>query len=393
MKVKRHVLLKNRIIPVVYKGNLLDEEVCASLMSDKQLIGKRGQINGLVYAATQMPGKLNNKGWDHVIRNPVENLGKEGLAYDIKTPEGNIKVQYLRGEVPTSISKSVKHFMENHTPTRSTQGESGVMVAAGMRVDTTSSSRIMYVPSKNNNNVTRGRSTLLLRDAARDFNELLTKTICKEVMLRDLKTLKNINNVMVFPTNDNSSTVTVHPTYAISHNLTNSIHCDVNDSSRSFAVFYPSQSEKSCTWLLFPVYNIAIQCAASVVISWDGRTMEHCSCSEYGEVWSFFCSSNRNVSRHCNIERAFQKKKYNRVEVGDLVYTRERLGKMKNIHYADPNAKKYPKKWMYRKAKIVKYCKNNNAITVVFLAKLKSLSSVNYDINHVCRVDMVDINS
>ena len=55
--------------------------------------------------------------------------------------------------------------------------------------------------------------------------------------------------------------------------------------------------------------------------------------------------------------------------------------------------KKYPKKWMYRKAKIVKYCKNNNAITVVFLAKLKSLSSVNYDINHVCRVDMVDINS
>jgi len=288
VKVKRHVLLKDRIIPLVYKGNVLDEEVCAALMSDKQLIGKRGQINGLVYATTQMPGKLNTKGWDHVIRKPIENLGKQGLVYDINTPDGNIKVQYLRGEVPKSISKSVKHFMENHTPTRNTQGESGVMVAAGMRVDTTSSSRIMYVPSKNNTSVTRGRSTLFLRDAARDFNELLTKTICKEVMLRDLKTLKNINNVMEFPTNDNSSTVTVHPTYAISHNLTNSIHCDVNDSSRSFAVFYPSKSEKSCTWLLFPVYNVAIQWAASVVISWDGRTMDTVRVLSMGRFGPFF---------------------------------------------------------------------------------------------------------
>ena len=103
MKVKRHVLLKNRIIPVVYKGNVLDEEVCAALMSDKQHIRKREQINGLVYATTQMPGKFNSKGWDHVIRKSIEDIGNQGLAYDINTPDGNIMVQYLRGEVPKSI--------------------------------------------------------------------------------------------------------------------------------------------------------------------------------------------------------------------------------------------------------------------------------------------------
>ena len=393
-KVLRPVPLKHRIIPQLYKDVFLtDKNQCVALMNDQSMLGKRGQRNGLVYAKRQMPCRsgLQNKGWNTVIRKPTDVNARRGFASEITTPDGIIQVEFLLDEIPSSIINSVTHFMANHAPTRNFDGESGVMVAAGMRVDTTSSAKMLYVPSKNNNNATAGRSTVFLRDASLDFNAMLSQTCCNDVLQKDLQVLKNENNVLVFPSSDNSTNVCVHPSYAISHNLTNSIHCDVNDNSRSFAVFYPSEKEDSCTWFLFPTYNIAIQCSDRVVITWDGKTMKHCSCTESGNVWSFFASSNKEVTRHCNIEKAFQKRKYNNVSIGDIIYVRRQLRNMKFLNYIDPNAVNYPNKWMYRMAKVLKRGKNKQEIIIQFVANLKKLGEIPFNINHVCRLDIVDL--
>ena len=392
IKVLQPVPLEYKKIPQQYKGVYLsDKNQCVALMNDQSMLGKRGQRNGLVYATKQMPGrsKLKNKGWNIVIRKPTDVKARRGYASEITTPDGTIQVEFLRHEIPASIIKSVTHFMANHAPTRNFDGESGVMVAAGMRVDTTSSAKMLYVPSKNNNNATAGRSTVFLRDASLDFNDMLSKTCCNDVLQKDLQVLKNESNVLVFPSSNNSTNVCVHPSYAISHNLTNSIHCDVNDNSRSFAVFYPSKKEDSCTWFLFPTYNIAIQCSDRVVISWNGRKMKHCSCTESGNVWSFFASSNKDVTRHCNIEKAFQKRKYNDVSIGDIIYTRRQLRNMKFINYIDPNAVNHPNKWMYRMAKVLKRGENKEQVTIQFVANLKKLGEISFHINHVCRLDIV----
>ena len=344
MKSKRDAKcqsLKQIIKPQLYNNNKCIDKDCLSLMSDTQKTGRRKQVNGLVYSKLQMPCGRDKKGWHHVIC-----LGTEGLATEFHTPDGTIQVEFLTKIIPASITNAVTHFLSTHAPTRRFHGESGVMVAAGTRIDTTSSAKMLYVPSKNNNNKNLGATTSLLCDASRDFNELLSHTCCKDVLHKDLKFLKHESNVLMVPSLDGMTCLSVHPSYAISHNLTNSIHCDVNDNSRSFAIFYTSKDKDkdSCTWFLFPRYGIAIQCSDKVVISWDGRNMEHCSCTTKGDVFSFFASSNKGVSRHCNILKAFHKRKYNKVYVGDFIYTRKKLSDMENIQYIDPHAGSHPQK-------------------------------------------------
>jgi len=47
--------------------------------------------------------------------------------------------------------------------------------------------------------------------------------------------------------------------------------------TRSNALFYPSKEYSGGrTWLLFPEYKLAIECASPVLISWDGRVEKHC---------------------------------------------------------------------------------------------------------------------
>ena len=131
-------------------------------MSDSQKMGRRKQVNGLVYSTLQMPCGSDKKGWHHVIR-----LGTEGLATEFHTPDGTIQVEFLKRIIPASITNAVTHFLSTHAPTRRFHGESGVMVAAGTRIDTASSVKMLYVPSKNNNNKNLGATTSSLCDASR----------------------------------------------------------------------------------------------------------------------------------------------------------------------------------------------------------------------------------
>ena len=64
------------------------------------------------------------------------------------------------------------------------------------------------------------------------------------------------------------------------------------------------------TWFLFPFYGIAIECSRHTVISWDGRTMFHCSCTVSDGLYSLFTTGKKDVSRQkktANIEEIEEK--------------------------------------------------------------------------------------
>ena len=71
------------------------------------------------------------------------------------------------------------------------------------------------------------------------------------------------------------------PTIAISEDLTNSIHLDREDCSESFGYWFSRKKQKGRTWFLFPYYSLAIECSHQnpMLVTWDGRCQEHCSCT------------------------------------------------------------------------------------------------------------------
>ena len=119
----------------------------------------------------------------------------------------------------------------------------------------------------------------------------------------------------------------LHPTYIFSKNLTNSIHRDKNNNSRSFALFFRdnNNSNMGLTWFLFPFYGIAIECSRNTLISWDGCTQYHCSCTVEKNIYSFFTSSMKRVNQQSitNIKlNRKQKRNTRELNEGNNVYVR-----------------------------------------------------------------------
>ena len=123
----------------------------------------------------------------------------------------------------------------------------------------------------------------------------------------------------------------MHPSYVFSKNLTNSLHIDTGDDSKSFAIFF-QQEMNGLTWFLFPFYGIAIECSRHTVISWDGKTMFHCSCTVSDGLYSFFTTGKKDVSRQEKVKQILRKKKrkHNAICKGDEVYTK----RGERIHFA-----------------------------------------------------------
>ena len=84
-RVAKCLSLKQIIKPQLYNNNKCIDKDCLLLMSDSQKMGRRKQVNGLVYSKLQMPCGRDKKGWHHVIH-----LGPEGLATEFNTPDGTI---------------------------------------------------------------------------------------------------------------------------------------------------------------------------------------------------------------------------------------------------------------------------------------------------------------
>ena len=330
-----------------------------------------------------MPTDTNNRGWKKVYMIPMDQMEK--IPYSIKTPDGNIHIDYPAGSPPLCIQKFVNHSLFNHSKVRNISGEKGLMVGGGKRYDKTSATVIDYVPAINNNSTTSGQTNSLLYEASLAFDNICCNSSVSHSYRNEIKLLSKMNNVTtmkctkVSSTDNHSTKITVHPTYSITRNLTNALHYDINDDSRSYAIWYTtSDNKRRKSWLLFPDYGIAIEIGKYILISWDGRVMKHCTCScdenvEDTPIYSFFASSNKLVSFYYKIETAFKKKGHNKgLCKGNKVYVRERLRNMKHqFQYTDPNATKHPNKFMYRSAHIISINVSRKSVFISFLGAIK----------------------
>ena len=123
---------------------------------------------------------------------------------------------------------------------------------------------------------------------------------------------------------NNGRMITVLPTYAVSESLTNnSIHKDINDASRCYAVFY-QQEGVGKSFLVFPYYSLAIECGQSpVLVSWDGRRQKHCTITCEPGIRSLFGAFNQNVEKNQGINHQFacqEKRKEKCLNVGMEVH-------------------------------------------------------------------------
>ena len=94
---------------------------------------------------------------------------------------------------------------------------------------------------------------------------------------------------------------------ASSARLSNSAHCDIFDTSRSYAMWTvndPSLPPPKSWFLLFPANGLAIELGDGVCVSWDGRCHYHCSAVADVDprliTLSFFCGVRRTT---CNVAR------------------------------------------------------------------------------------------
>lgn len=110
-------------------------------------------------------------------------------------------------------------------------------------------------------------------------------------------------------------------TFSVARDLTNSPHEDQDDDTFTFGLWYPTR-EKARTWFLFPKASIAIECSARpVIVCWDGRRLEHCSCTvNKGMVGLAGIRKQKLSDYNSTMHRhLFEKKNYSELQVGTKV--------------------------------------------------------------------------
>ena len=387
--------LGRRIYPRRYKNNDITEQQAADLCDNKANLGRRYQVNGLTYCVSQMPNEISDNNWPHVLRAPTETYSPRFASFNLGGGRSIIVHHPPVGiEKNSDLHAATEFALQNHSRNRVIEGESGEMVGGGNRFEPISSCALPYV-NKNFKGVggIDNRGHYVFNKGVISFQKLIcSNTSFKETFRADIKRLKRSGNVLKLRT-DNKIEYDGHLSYAITKNLSNSPHVDINDDSKSFAVFYTLIDEPGLTWFLFPEYGIAVELSGTVCLSWDGRKEYHCSCTVRGNVYSLFASSRKDVSRHLQIKKAFSKKiskkKSSRrpLEVGDKVYVRDNLKNMVSLRkHTDFNARKYPRHIMFRQAEVVDIGPSKHSVSVLFTGNLSKLGRQEFNTLHVRRI-------
>ena len=95
IRVERSKLVSEIIVPTKYLGNEISVKYSRYLLQSK--VGRRKQVDGLVYMKKMMPSGKEKNGWDIVLRRPMKETLKDGCkgkSYNIITPEGSIIVHF-----------------------------------------------------------------------------------------------------------------------------------------------------------------------------------------------------------------------------------------------------------------------------------------------------------
>jgi len=382
--------LREQILPHRYKGQSILHAESWKLIKDTD--GVRSKVDELVYGyPQQMPTDDSDNGWDIVIRKSTS-----PLPIRINTRNNRvIELEYLTGkqQLPATITTAVPYFIDNHTPVRKKEGEGGIMTAGGGRVEIRVGAVTDYRPRLRINNTSNEEiSKMNLRESCIDFHRLLLKSFLKKKYMDVLDQLLITGNIR--KVTDDEQSYNLLPSYAFSWNLTNPIHLDGNDFTRSNALFYPSiECPGGRTWLLFPEYKLAIECASPVLISWDGRVEKHCSCTNNnigaGDIYSYFAASWKNVQRHINIERAFLLENHSEILIGDLVYVRCEKKDLESKGLQMYDCGTNDSYCTYLKANVRTIIRSNNKTTqvlVVFIASARRLGPLKFDMNDIRNV-------
>ena len=297
--------LKNQLIPTIYKCEKITRNYAITLLNGKQ--GRRDHTNGLVYCTTSEVPKDNSKnGWDIVLRKPSRKNKQLQSAFHICFPSGNnssVYVEFIDSPVHKDITQAVDYYLANHSRVRDVVGEKGDMVPIGRRVDIRTSTLSMYKATKSSAGSVD--QYVLLNRASFAFNKLLLKSCCKLSLQAELKLLTKKDNILKVYSSKRVLATTL-PTMAVSRDLTNSIHVDKSDDSRSYSVFYQSECNKGLCYFLIPSIGLAIEISSTVIISWDGRVTPHCSATVLPGIVSLFGSSNKFVTARLVVAKAFQ---------------------------------------------------------------------------------------
>ena len=292
---------------------------------------------------------------------------------------GNVYIQYIDHQPPDAITEAVTFYLANHTNVRNEDGEHGVMCPFGQRVDVRSSCLTQY---KNTKKKLPGNEKEIMRSCLVDFNSELGRSCCSSIYRDAIRDLTKKNNVLKVK-NEIGQTLNVLPTYCVSSDLSNSLHCD-NDDGLSFAIFYRAKP-KGVTWFVIPCLGLAIEIAGTTILSWDGRVAPHASITTVPGIHSLFGSSNPLVATRRAVEKAFSVKKYNNVKVNQTIYTRELLTKMTNDPRLDRS--QYKKRtYMNRKATVQSV--DGETIYIIYDGKLQCDGPQQFHRNNVVCMDM-----
>ena len=396
------------VTPLQYHGVELTKETAIKIITKN--VGRKQQCDGLVYLKKQMPSMKNNKEWKFVIRRPTSTEIQKGTAiwaYNLKTKvaavapttcTGNIMVNYFVDTdtdiepIISRIRQASQTFMEIHKQVRIVKGEYGTMHPAGARVDYCSSTMTAYV---GNNAFDKGRSRRQLRQYALDLQQIVMKSICKEDLVRELRNEKQTNKGLTFQ-DDSGTDMGAMPLYSTSKDLTNSIHIDVHDDSRTFAVYLsPVKKVPGKTFFVFPAISLVIEIVPGMVLSWEAHAMYHCSVTTVKGIIGIALCSNKRTSKHSIIPQAFNTRGHNKgIKVGDTVMARETLQELqyKGVSVpssADCSVNERPKKKSYRAASVTSVEDGN--LEIIYKGKLKrSLGKHYIQSLDACKMDYLD---
>ena len=318
----RKLELDKIILPLLFNGQTITKDESLILLKGPQ--GRRDQLNNLVYDCSQMPhsSSRDGNGWRVHWHDATHNRGTKIILQDVKGTD--VDAIYVHNTVNNHPSRNihdcVSHVMANHSHVRKNKHEKGTMASCGLRREVVCSMINCYRPGRNSTQENKTRTNMLYYLAAVDFHALLMKTPLASIYQDDIKQLQCDNLVWTvrdyrhIKNKGNPRTVllALHSSSAMSKNLTNSMHLDLDDAVRSTALFYSNPSNSGTTFLLFPFYRLAIECMSTTIVNWDGKRQHHCSCTmpTGSDVFSYFNGAWETVKKQMRILTMFDKKQW-----------------------------------------------------------------------------------
>ena len=377
------IVIKNKLLlgdekfipPRSFNGKKISVKRSLQILNDTTKEGRRNQVDNLTYHSGQVPTEFDSNQWEYVIRAKVNSTSS--TEFVLSSDNDSVLVHHpLAQDVGNDIRNFSKHVLECHAPVRNKEWEYGTMVSAGDRIEIRSAMLNHYRCSKKNTPANWKATESLLPRAGIAFHNLVQKTMLCQLYNKSIEQIVDDNNYRrVKDHTKNNLPIKIHPSCSVSCNLTNAPHQDLNDASRSYAVWFQDKRDPSTTtWFLLPYYSIAIECSSTTYISWDGTKQLHCSCTTEGKgnIYSLFYSTYENVKKHKAILASCILPKTRKFKVNDLLYVRIMQKDFSKLELQRQDYFLHNNKWSVLIANVVDVDKKGNPFIMFVYSNLSN---------------------